>query len=175
MSSSRHIKLAKILRQRQTIFEARLWSRLRNHRFHGYKFRRQHPIGRWIVDFACIDRKLVVELDGEAHALQSWDDAMRDEDLTNSGFFVLRFPNSIIKESFEWCLQRILMSLERDIVPPSPFPLPPLRRRERDNRVPDYVDAKSASTELDKLLATITSDQLHDPIDWGEPRGKEWR
>ncbi|MDD5055567.1 MAG: endonuclease domain-containing protein [Candidatus Peribacteraceae bacterium] len=161
MNSSRQIKLAKTLRQRQTIFEARLWSRLRNHRFHGYKFRRQHPIGRWIADFACIDRKLVIELDGESHALQSREDAMRDEDLTNSGFFVLRFRNSIIKDSFGWCLQRILMALERDIAPPSPYPLPPLRRRERDNGCLGDSNTENSSKELDRILSQIKPEQLH--------------
>lgn len=175
MHSSCHIKLAKVLRQRQTTFEARLWARLRNHRFHGYKFRRQHPIGRWIADFACIDRRLVIELEGESHALQSREDAVRDDELTKRGFFVLRFRNSTIKESFDWCLQRMLMALERDIAPPSPYPLPPLRRRERDSGRPDRADTSPPSKEFEDLIAAITPEQLHDPIDRGEPRGKEWR
>ena len=56
---------ARELRQPQTPMEQRLWTRLRDRQFSGYKFRRQHPIGYFIVDFYCADRKLIVEIDGD--------------------------------------------------------------------------------------------------------------
>ena len=61
--------LAKGLRKRSTDVEQLLWSRLRAGRFEGMKFRRQHPIGLFIADFVCLERKLIIELDGGQHTL----------------------------------------------------------------------------------------------------------
>jgi very-short-patch-repair endonuclease len=56
------------LRKQATVFERRLWRHLRGQQLEGCRFRRQHPIGRYIVDFVCLERKLVVELDGQQHS-----------------------------------------------------------------------------------------------------------
>ncbi|MEK7734939.1 MAG: DUF559 domain-containing protein, partial [Pseudomonadota bacterium] len=61
---------ARRLRKQQTEAEQRLWKHLRNRRFCGYKFRRQAPIGRYVVDFVCISPKIVIEVDGGQHALR---------------------------------------------------------------------------------------------------------
>ena len=112
-SKTRKIGIARALRQRQTPSEGRLWSRLRQRRFHGYKFRRQHAIGHFIVDFICLECKVIVELDGEMHALKTDSDYQRDRILEEEGYLVLRFRNVQFKEMPEWCLSRILMALER--------------------------------------------------------------
>ncbi|TDM99577.1 hypothetical protein CEE86_13930, partial [Lactobacillus crispatus] len=59
---------ARSLRRTQTSAEAKLWRVLRNRALNGWKFRRQHPIDRYIVDFACIEAKLIVEVDGATHS-----------------------------------------------------------------------------------------------------------
>ncbi len=71
--------------------ERRLWSRLRMEQL-GVKFRRQHPVGNYIADFACLSPKLIVELDGSQHADQQEYDQHRDAYFSSLGFAVLRFP-----------------------------------------------------------------------------------
>src|SRR3546814_2302829 len=86
---------ARRLRRDQTTAERRLWSRLRDRQLEGHKFRRQVPRGRFVVDFACLDSWLVVELDGGQHAdpFQTKDDRKRTAWLEAEGYRVLRFWN----------------------------------------------------------------------------------
>ena len=84
--------LAKELRGQMTNAEKRLWYRLRGHRFHGLKFKRQAPIGRYVVDFICFEHRLIVELDGGQHA-DNATDRQRDDWLRSEGYRVLRFWN----------------------------------------------------------------------------------
>lgn len=91
-------KLAKDLRKRPTDAEKALWQRLRAKQMNGLKFRRQEPIGRYIVDFVCYERNLIIEVDGGQHS-QSLTDALRDEWLKGQGFRVLRFwNNDVLKD-----------------------------------------------------------------------------
>ena len=85
--------LAKSLRKGSTNADKLLWSRLRAGRFEGMRFRRQHPIGRYIVDFVCLERRLVIELDGGRHALLdgTLKDRQRDAWLEKEGYRVVRF------------------------------------------------------------------------------------
>jgi very-short-patch-repair endonuclease len=80
------------LRYEQTDAERRLWMRLRRHQL-GVQFRRQHPVGPYIVDFCCVERMLVVELDGGQHEDQRARDAERSRWLGAKGFRVLRFSD----------------------------------------------------------------------------------
>ncbi|MBU1383967.1 MAG: DUF559 domain-containing protein [Alphaproteobacteria bacterium] len=86
---------ARDLRQRQTRAEATLWQYLRASRLDGLRFRRQHPIDRYFVDFACVSLKLVIELDGRVHEDddQQLNDYHRQQAIEALGWFVLRFPN----------------------------------------------------------------------------------
>lgn len=100
---------ARSLRVRQVFVERRLWQQLRAKRFHGIKFRRQVPIGPYIVDFLQVDSKLVIELDGSSHwqvGAQEYD-AIRDDYLRCKGFRVIRFQNHEVIFSFENVLSRI--------------------------------------------------------------------
>ena len=83
--------LAKGLRKRSTDVEQYLWSHLRAGRFEGMKFRRQHPIGKYIVDFVCLERKFIIELDGGHHALpeEIQNDKQRDDWLEDEGYPLL--------------------------------------------------------------------------------------
>jgi adenine-specific DNA-methyltransferase len=102
------------LRRRSTDVERLLWRRLRDRQLAGAKFRRQHPIGPYIVDFLCLEQRLVIELDGGQHARRSRQDARRDQWLESRGYRILRFWNSDAMRNVEGVLHRISEVLERD-------------------------------------------------------------
>ncbi|MEQ1514087.1 MAG: DUF559 domain-containing protein [Lysobacteraceae bacterium] len=83
---------ARVLRANMTDAETELWKHLRCRQLLGCKFRRQHPIGPYVVDFACLDRRLVVEVDGGQHA-ESASDHARDACIMRLRFVVVRFWN----------------------------------------------------------------------------------
>ena len=102
-----HLKsLRKNLRNNLTSAEAKFWKVIQNNNFEGRKFRRQHSIGKYILDFYCPSEKLAIELDGEIH----FNDAARDYDrerrlyLQNCGIRVLRFENKLVFQDLEWVL-----------------------------------------------------------------------
>ncbi len=100
---------ARELRRPQTAQEAKLWQRLRNKQLYGLKFRRQHPIFRFILDFLCYRHRLVVEIDGAGHFepdQQTYDKA-RTEWLEQQGFRVIRFTNREVDSNIEGVLQEI--------------------------------------------------------------------
>jgi len=98
--------IAKGLRKRQTEVEKRLWRHLKAKQLEGIKFRRQEPIGKYIVDFVSFDKKLVIELDGGQNA-GSMRDAERDAWLRSQGFRVLRLWNNEVFENPEGVLEEI--------------------------------------------------------------------
>jgi adenine-specific DNA-methyltransferase len=95
------IRLARPLRKRPVPAEALLWKALQNRALGEFKFRRQHPIGPYIADFACIDCKIAVELDGDSHLGRTAIDQKRREALEAEGWCVMRFWNSDIYDEFE--------------------------------------------------------------------------
>jgi very-short-patch-repair endonuclease len=89
-----HIKQrARRMRKEMTDAERAVWMKVRGKQLLGYGFRRQHPIGNFIVDFVCIERGIIVELDGGQHSEQSEYDAQRTAWLEGQGYRVLRFWN----------------------------------------------------------------------------------
>ena len=102
---------ARRLRRDQTDAEQMLWARLRNRQLDGWKFRRQVPLGKFVVDFVCYDEKLVVELDGGQHGENPDDDATRTAWLEARGFRVLRFWNHEVLENLEGVLTIIAKAL----------------------------------------------------------------
>jgi very-short-patch-repair endonuclease len=101
--------------------ERLLWSRLRRRQVFGLRFRRQHPIGPFIADFACTQAKLVVELDGGQHALTGGKDAARTRWLERSGYRVLRFWNNDVLTHIDAVVYLVASATRR---PPS-LTLPP--------------------------------------------------
>ena len=99
---------ARELRKKMTDAERCLWHALRGGQLNGIKFRRQCPIGTYIVDFVSFDNKLVIEPDGGQHATQQNYDAARSVFLQNKGFRVLRFWNHEVLQSTEAVLTEIL-------------------------------------------------------------------
>jgi very-short-patch-repair endonuclease len=85
---------ARDLRLTNSLAEQKVWELLRGHRIGGLKFRRQHPIGSYFADFACVARKLVIEIDGEHHAFQREADSRRTDALEQAGWRVIRFTAS---------------------------------------------------------------------------------
>jgi very-short-patch-repair endonuclease len=105
---------ARQLRQDATDAERRLWSALRDRRLEGYRFRRQYPIGPFIVDFACTRHRLIVEADGSQHA-DSDADRQRTAWLESQGWRVLRFWNSEILANGSGVVEAILQKLKGEL------------------------------------------------------------
>lgn len=103
------LERAKNLRKNQTPQEILLWSRLRAKRFNGLKFKRQFPVGHYIVDFVCYEKKLIIELDGYQHkeVNRKYYDNERTKFLESEGFRVLRFWNNEINSNLFGVLSEI--------------------------------------------------------------------
>ncbi|MBI4285772.1 MAG: endonuclease domain-containing protein [Chloroflexi bacterium] len=108
------INLARELRRKQTGAENLLWAELRNMRSDGVKFRRQHPIGDYIVDFICLEKKLVIEVDGGQHN----EDVKKEEDetrtlwLESEGYHIIRLWNNEVLANIEGVVFHIKEALE---------------------------------------------------------------
>ncbi len=132
-------RLAKNLRANSTNAERLLWQHLRSRQLESTKFRRQQPIGGYIVDFVSFEDKLIVELDGSRHAEHQESDRQRDQWLTSQGFRVLRFWNNEILGNIEGVLESIMERLSHS---PHPSPRPSHKGRGDFNRTMDAdVDA----------------------------------
>ena len=111
--SREQIAFARELRRKQTKAERALWVRLRNNQLEGVKFRRQQPIGPYIVDFASFERKLVIEINGGQH--NEGEIMEKDEERTTwlkeNGYQVLRFWNNEVLKNVEGVLERIRETL----------------------------------------------------------------
>lgn len=105
------------LRGNPTDAERKLWRFLRMRQMNGNKFRRQHAVGEYIVDFACVERKLAVELDGSQHAEKPGYDANRTKFLEAHGYCVLRFWNNDVFVNLNGVLTVILAALEGPLHP----------------------------------------------------------
>lgn len=113
--SARRLR-AKRMRHEPAAAERLFWSAVRDRKVAGYKFRRQVPLGPYVADFACVQRKLIVELDGPFHI--DLRDKVRDLYLRNHGYRVLRISNSEINNNFGAAMAKVLQALEA--APPHP-------------------------------------------------------
>lgn len=104
---------ARNLRHRQTDAEKSLWSRLRNRQLEGTKFRRQEPRGPYVTDFICIEKKLIIEVDGGHHNKKnvSTNDRIREQHLSAQGYQVLRFWNNEVLQNIEGVMEIIRDSI----------------------------------------------------------------
>jgi very-short-patch-repair endonuclease len=116
--------LAKEKRSLPTVAEAALWQALRAHRFGGVKFRRQHVIGRFIVDFYCSKANLTIELDGQIHEYSRDEDQERQAFLEELGLRVIRFSNDAVLNNLNEVLRVIGEALETS-PPAAATPSPP--------------------------------------------------
>lgn len=122
---------ARALRHAETNAERKFWWHIRNRQLNGLKFRRQVPIGSYIADFVCLEKKLVVELDGDAHATAVDYDRRRDAFLRAKGFRVVRVWNVDVMTNLDGVIEGLLAALNAPT--PSPNPLP-LRGRGKPER-----------------------------------------
>ena len=121
-------EFARKLRRNSTDAELRLWHFLRNRNLVGHKFRRQHPLPPYVVDFVCIEAKLIVELDGGQHLEKIPHDEKRTAFLKLKGYRVIRFWNDDALLKTEVVLEEIL----RVLGTPHPNPLPENGEREQN-------------------------------------------
>jgi len=122
--------IAKALRKRLTDAERLLWRHLRNRELGGWKFKRQYPVGPFIVDFICVEKNVVIEVDGGQHAENEDQDIQRSAYLNKMGYRILRFWNNQVLEETESVLEAIfaiLAAVKQNS--PSPQPSPPLGER----------------------------------------------
>jgi len=144
---------AKQLRKTMTAAEQLLWRELRARRFQAHKFRRQQPIGPYIVDFVDLSAKLVIEADGSQH-LESEQDQFRDAWLISQGFKVLRFWNHNILQRTEEVLEAIWQAgLEARAEHPSPQPLS--HKGRGANNSADSAVALDRCENVEKKIASL--------------------
>ena len=158
------LKRAKALRQSRSDAEGLLWHYLRKKQLDGHKFRRQQPIGRYIVDFVCMAEKLVIELDGGQHSTQRAYDEQRDQFLTERGYRVLRFWNSVVFENCYGVLENILAALRHDPVKgteyPPPQPAEPVATPPQGESDWTVERAEAYFDRMDPDIADLFPDQL---------------
>ena len=131
--SDRATPIAKALRRRLTDTERRLWTQLRAHRLARWKFKRQQPIGPYIVDFVCFRARLVIEVDGGQHQGNEAD-RIRGAWVEGQGFRVLRFWDNEVLTELPAVLEKIAEALS-----PSP---PPLSREGRGELLPAQISTE---------------------------------
>lgn len=112
---------ARRLRSTMTESEQALWRHLRRNNL-GARFRRQHPVGPYVVDFACLTHGLAVEVDGGQHGEAVAYDQRRDAFLASRGFRVLRFWNNQVLQECDAVLEMIRLALEEGVRPPPSLP-----------------------------------------------------
>jgi very-short-patch-repair endonuclease len=115
MRDDQNLQRAKELRKNETLAEKKLWEQLRNRKLDGFKFVRQSPIGPYIADFVCRDKRLVVELDGETHSTpgELAHDERRTAFLQREGYRVVRYSNGYAIEGMDGLLTLILEELRK--------------------------------------------------------------
>jgi len=108
-------KRARELRTDSTDAERRLWQKLKRRQLAGVKFRRQQPIGPYIVDFVCLERRLVIEVDGGQHSERLDEDTQRSQWLEAQGFRVLRFWNNDVLANTDVVTQTVFDAVDKRI------------------------------------------------------------
>ena len=137
---------ARELRNNPTDAERVLWGQLRFWQLDGYKFRRQQPLGHYIVDFVCLENRVIVELDGGQHAQQASLDAERDRWLRDEGFTILRFWNHDVLKNVGAVKELIYKTLQS-----TPYLNPPPARgggRKEERRLVHGIFRSSLSFKL---------------------------
>jgi very-short-patch-repair endonuclease len=109
---------ARRLRQNRTDAERALWARLRRKQLNGARFRQQVPLGAYVVDFLCLEQRLIIEVDGGQHALATAEDEARTTWLEERGFRVMRFWNNDVLKNRDGVIDAILRALRAAVSPP---------------------------------------------------------
>ena len=152
------IQRARELRRNMSEPEIVLWSRLRRLRDRGYHIRRQYPFRGYYLDFACLSRRLVIEVDGYQHGddRHAEHDAVRDRILRRHGFQVLRFWSSDVRRDLDEVMDRIVLALEAP-------PFPPLRGEAGRGGAEVEWAGQGAEPALEHDLPTRLAGARHPP------------
>ncbi len=131
---SAFLPIRRRLRSNQTPAEQLLWSKLRGYQIQGLKFRRQHGIGPYIVDFFCPERALAIEVDGDVHATENKikNDRLRENHLHSLGIMIVRYNNDEVLGNLDGVLEDITLQISKSSTSPNPS----LQRRGRQNDDP---------------------------------------
>ena len=149
---------AKSLRGRMSDAEAMLWAKLRDGRLDGFAFRRQHPVGRYVADFACPSAALLVEADGGQHCAAA--DSERDDNLRARGWKVLRFWNNDILQKTDEVLSAILQAAKEGA---NAKTLRRLSREQNQNHPPPHEAAKEGANAKTFRRLSREQNQNHPP------------
>lgn len=151
----RNHHLQQSLRRNPTEAEMWLWSCLRRRQMHGFKFRRQHPFGDYILDFVCLEARLVIEADGGQHVDRRQEDAARMAFLEQAGFQVLRFWNNQVLAEIDAVkdeVSRMLLARMKELgIEPHPHPNPPLDGKGTCSQSGDTLEKKIPQAPTDAL------------------------
>ncbi|MCJ7496888.1 MAG: endonuclease domain-containing protein [candidate division Zixibacteria bacterium] len=118
--------VVKTLRKNSTKAERMLWKNLRTKQMEGFKFRRQEPIGNYVVDFVCFEKRIVIEVDGGQHVREVIKDKQREKWLKKQGFKILRFWNNEVLRNIEGVIEVIRLNC---LYHPLLTPLPSRERK----------------------------------------------
>ena len=112
-----NLEKAKFLRKNMTLQEKKLWQILRKHQFYGFEIRRQYPIDKYIVDFICRSKKIIIEIDGGQHNDEKSIeyDENRSKDLNKLGYKVIRFWNNDIDRNIEGVYRTLQKEFNLDV------------------------------------------------------------
>jgi very-short-patch-repair endonuclease len=144
MGAREQVKRARELRKTPTDAERKLWHYIRDKQIEGFRFRRQRPIGNYIVDFICLEAKLVVELDGGQHAEQQQYDAKRTDYLVAEGLLVWRYWNNEVMQNIEDVLEDIRAKLTQ-------------RTSQRTPSQPSPQEGKEPTVPVEKVAKVLRS------------------
>jgi very-short-patch-repair endonuclease len=139
-------KLQRALRNKMSDAEQALWSVLRGRQVSDLKFRRQHPFGDYILDFVCLENKLVIEVDGGHHRPQQGYDEKRTQDLQAAGFCVLRFWNNEVLNEIESVKEKIWLAVQG--CNPIPHPTSPLKVEELEETPLERKEVKVTNESI---------------------------
>ena len=120
--TDRMISISRQLRRELTIAEKALWHELRDRRLNGIKFRRQFPIGGFVVDFVCLEARVTIELDGPVHIGREQEDARRSRVIAAEGFLERRYRNEDVFDRLPWVLDDIGLIVEGRLPAATPHP-----------------------------------------------------
>ena len=151
------LPLKRRLRSNQTRAEQLLWTKFRSNQIHGLKFRRQHGIGSYIVDFFCPERSLVIEIDGDVHAIeaQQTKDLEREDYLRSLGLQVLRYTNDEVINNLDGVLEDLARRLFRDSTSPKPLLTKEGKTQDHSNPLPREFFNRPTLKVAKELLGNV--------------------
>ena len=158
-------RLTRHLRRNITDVERHLWRRLRDRQIKGFKFRRQHPFREYVLDFVCLEAKLVIELDDSQHFDAQSPDAVKTSKLVAAGFQVLRFWNNEVLSNIEGVLEVVWRALPEEIQPPPSLPSP--LQGEGDEALEEKSNI--AISQGDSVTPSPYKGEDRDRMDAGDP------